>query len=492
MRSLRFFKVLVATSVFALLFLAVLLSTWRRLGRDEVELKSVDILGLSVSPVTQTEPTAARLTPSLTATISRETANTSPTRAASISPSDVVLILKTGSSSVWRRLPLHLLTTFANGQVPNYAIYSDAQERLPSGIETIDTIANVSNLIREHDPKAYRIYTTQNDAIRPNQYREQVGLPGDTTPVESEDGNPEGWVLDRYKFLPMLTHAYENWPDAKWYIYIEDDTYIFWNNILQWLSRQSSDHLTYHGAISGPSNATFAQGGSGIAFSQALMAHVFASDRMADLETYANLTARSCCGDMILGDILRDYNIKVNGGEFGTLLFRPEPPWKTRFDVSVWCDPVMTFHHLHQQDIAQLQELQDDLTKEGRPKVLFRDVYMKLIDPYLIVEQFASWDNYADLYVLTPNGIVPAALQDESLNVHYATSTSAGCQQACLNSTSCYSWRHTLDACALDTGIKFGRPMAPNKNGNVAVTSGWMLSRLNETLLSNECWGFRD
>lgn len=184
----------------------------------------------------------------------------SSTTSGTASPSDVALLLKTGSSNVWRRLPLHLLTTFANARIPNYAIYSDAEERLAPGIGTIDTIANVSQLLRKHDANAYGIYQSQQDAIRPYIYREQSGLTGDTLPPESEGGNPKGWVLDRYKFLPMLAHAYGTWPLAKWYVYMEDDTYLFWHNILQWLTLESSSEAGYYGASSGPSNATFAQG----------------------------------------------------------------------------------------------------------------------------------------------------------------------------------------------------------------------------------------
>jgi hypothetical protein len=379
----RLSKALLITGLFVFLSLALFVSTFNRDSQEPGISEHTDLKADAPEQFVQFPTTSTLAFPSVTelgryssiggpkstatttATTSEPTSSHIAATPTLVQPGDVALILKTGSNNVWRRLPLHLLTTFANGRIPNYAIYSDAVEKLPSGIETIDVIANITHLLQNVDVKAYDIYVSQQAALKPNVYREQVGLPGDTVPEYSESGNPEGWILDRYKFLPMLSHAYHTWPDVKWYFYIEDDTYIFWENILQWLSKQDHTEIAYHGAISGPSNRTFAQGGSGIAFSNALMREVFASDRIASLETYGNLTAQSCCGDVILGDILRDYGIKVNRGEFGTLLFRPEPAWKTAFDVAIWCDSILTAHHLHQQDIAGLALLEQSLLEEN-------------------------------------------------------------------------------------------------------------------------------
>ena len=377
-------RALVAVGIFALLCFGFFVSTIRNAQEDisdnPIITEDTRIEG-TLAPNAQTLSSLTAhtaLTPSVTTlatptipsygaatTTGQPNGHTQTADVHETSPSDVVLILKTGSSSVWRRLPLHLLTTLADSRVPNYAIYSDAAERLAPGVVTIDAIANVTDFLQEHDPEVYRIYQTQQESIRPYLYREQAGLPGDTVPASTDNGNAEGWVLDKYKFLPMLAHAWRSWPDAKWFVYIEDDTFIFWQNLLEWLARQSHDEVTYFGAFSGSSpNTTFAQGGSGIVFSQALMRKVFAGDRPADLNVYMSLASKSCCGDMILGDVMRDYGAKVNRGEFGSLSFRPEPPWKTRFDASVWCDQILTFHHLHQQDLAALAELENELLKE--------------------------------------------------------------------------------------------------------------------------------
>ncbi|KAM3077864.1 hypothetical protein ACMFMF_004282 [Clarireedia jacksonii] len=281
-----------------------------------------------------------------------------------LSRADILLIVKTGTSTLWRRMPMQLMTTLLD--IPNYELYSDLQETLTHGVETVNALSNVSEIIRTHDPAAYSIYEHLQTDV--HAYREQAQLPGDEP--EMPPGNHDGWILDRYKFLPMLAHAQENYPNFKWYIYIEDDTYVFWDNLLRWLATlPTDDKPAYYGAYSGEVNATFAQGGSGIAFSRSLMRSVFSGPKAPTLVEYANLTANSCCGDIILGHVLREHGVLVNQGEYGPVSFRPEPPWKTSFEEYLWCKPIFTFHHLHQRDLVQLMMLEKRHRRGARGSV---------------------------------------------------------------------------------------------------------------------------
>lgn len=297
---------------------------------------------------------------SSTSSVSRTTATTIPlsTPQSSLDSSDVLLIFKTSATTIWRRMPIHLTTTLSDGKVPNSVVYSDLSEQLATNIAAIDVLSNESSLLQRYDASAYSSYLELQSPPHANTYREHAVLPGDE-PIETSMGNPPDWLLDKYKFLPMLTHAQRNWPGLKWYIYIEDDTYIFLNNVLRWLAALPLDEKpSYYGAYSGEGNATFAQGGSGIVFSRSLMKTVFGGTNIPDLQKYGNYAANSCCGDMILGKVLRDQGISVNRGELGPVSFRPEPPWKTGFESNIWCSPVFTFHHLHQRDLVQLAQLE--------------------------------------------------------------------------------------------------------------------------------------
>ncbi|KAF7902667.1 hypothetical protein EAF00_002570 [Botryotinia globosa] len=185
----------------------------------------------------------------------------------------------------------------------------------------------------------------------------------------------------------MLEHTQKNLPGFKWTVYIEDDTFVFWSNLLPWLATLSADDepAAYYGASAGESNATFAQGGSGIVFSRLLMKSVFTGPKTPTLQEYAKFTAGEYCGDMVLGKVLRDHN-------------------KTGFDEFSWCKPVFTFHHLHQRDLVQLallerQHSQNDLV--SRP-MIFRDFFLKTISPYL-KDCRDDWDNSASRHKVTEN-----------------------------------------------------------------------------------------
>ena len=116
---------------------------------------------------------------------------------------------------------------------------------------------------------------------------------------------------------------------------------------------------------------------------------------------------------------------------------------------------------------------------------------MKFIDPYLQMDQMSGWDNHADVYLIKPDIELPAKLQDSGIDISSASSTSEGCRDACLSLASCFSWRFHYGSCSLDTGIKLGRAAPPVQGNASAIVSGWILPRLDETLISHECWGFR-
>lgn len=429
------------------------------------------------------------------------------------SPSDVLLIFKTGASTFWRRIPVHLITTLSNGRVPNSVIYSDLPEKLASNIESVDALANVSDLIKSYDPAAHDSYLELQSPSHVNTYREHARLPGDE-PKDAKEGNTPGWLLDKYKFLPMLTHAQRNWPGLRWYIYIEDDTFIFWNNILQWLSTLSPDNEpSYYGAYSGDGNETFAQGGSGLVFSRSLMRTVFGGDKLPGLLRYGNYTSNSCCGDIVLGKVLRDHGIYVNGGNYGPVSFRPEPPWKTGFDELIWCAPVFTFHHLHQRDLIELAEVERTQRASSMPSVssytspkpsytdqfhqrpvIFRDIFTALILPHLGNNTRSNWDNFASRYTLSANSTTGFHSDFRPANrtaFDMAFKSSVRCQTACISFDACLSWRHDSAAsvCALDTVIKLGRELDPLPTWapKTEVVSGWMLERMDSRLLSQTC-----
>ncbi|MCJ1307177.1 hypothetical protein MMC25_000823 [Agyrium rufum] len=382
-------------------------------------------------------------------------------------------------------------------RVPYVAIYSDLDETLSRNYHAINVLENVTDTLTHLDPAAHEAYTTQRALGLTNNYHEKADLPGDAISDKvGADGNTPGWVLDRYKFLPMLAHAHREYPQMEYYVYIEDDTFVFWENMLDFLSTLSVEEVTYFGAYSGSGNATFAQGGSGIVFPRGMMEKVLNAtsndtsplrSNPPTLEEYGNLTKSACCGDMVLGHILRDYGIRVNRGEYGSVSFRPEPPWRTGFDEANWCLPVFTFHHVHQKDIAQLAELETAFTHivaKSKP-VLFRDVYARLIEPHLTQSQIRNWDNFAAQWVIEKGKDVHPDMRKFDVG-RVVVDSADECRKACEKVPGCVSWRFDDKSCALDTAVRWGRSVyydTPEEN----LVSGWLLERIQRSLLSTAC-----
>lgn len=269
---------------------------------------------------------------------------------------DVLLILKTGATVLWKRLPVHLTTTLSSDRIPpdNTVIYSDNEVTIGNHT-TVDILAGLPPAVRASP--AFETYRAARDWDANNVYAEHAGLPGDG---DDGLGPPGGWPLDKYKFLPLVQHAGNRWPAAKWYLYTEDDTYLFLPNVLRHLARY--DHRAAHwlGGLGEKLDTTFAHGGSGFALSRGAWERSFG--RGGDLTTkYQAMVDAACCGDYALGRVLNDYGVRFGehgGDEAWSWGWNGLPHWKIEFSRDNWCQPVLTWHHAHSRDIARYHELE--------------------------------------------------------------------------------------------------------------------------------------
>lgn len=274
-----------------------------------------------------------------------------------LNPDDVLLIVKTGATVLWRRLPIHLATTLSPERIPpaNTVIYADVAAQLGNH-SVVDVLAELPAAARAASPglAPYRAARAWDEA---NYYLEQAGgLPGD------DDGPPGGWRVDKYKFLPLVQHAGRRWPRARWYLYTEDDTYLFLPNVLRHLA--AYDHRESHwlGGLGEKLGTTFAHGGSGFALSRGAWEQSFGRAAGGGLvEKYQSFVDEACCGDYALGKVLNDYGVRFgeNGGdEAWSWGFNGLPHWKVEFSPDNWCKPVLSWHHAHSRDIARYHELE--------------------------------------------------------------------------------------------------------------------------------------
>ncbi|KAJ3411057.1 hypothetical protein HDV05_002848 [Chytridiales sp. JEL 0842] len=196
--------------------------------------------------------------------------------------------------------------------------------------------------------------------------------------------HPPGWKKDAHKNLPGLRLLYEKYPDADWYLMIDDDTYVFMENLEFHLQNFDPKEKYYIGTRNmfrgcdgiqqfgeGP---LFAHGGSGIVMSRA------AVEAVLPLMDRCIVKYKDCwAGDVRLALCFRDAGISVYTQNH--MHFTSEPP-NAYYNYSYPpCTLPSTFHHLTPTDI---QILYNAHTSSLKSHPLFPYTTLSDIFPYFL------------------------------------------------------------------------------------------------------------
>ncbi|KAH6604304.1 glycosyltransferase family 31 protein [Trichoderma cornu-damae] len=403
-----------------------------------------------------------------------------------LSTDDVLLIVKTGGTTMWKRMLVHLATTLSHDRIPlaNTAIYSDLPEQI-GPFTVIDVLANMSAAAKAKPD--FDVYRQQPEYMAHNYYVEAAGISGD------EWGPTGGWIIDKYKFIPLIQHAGDNWPEAKWYIYTEDDTYLFLPGVLRHLAEFDWTRPHYLGGFAAKSDVIFAHGGSGFALSRGAWEQSFGrqGNRGGGLaEEYYQYTADHCCGDQVLAHALRKHGVRFgeNGGDGKfTFGFNSVVHWDFAFSRANWCRPLLSWHKVHNRDVARYYDLERRWDWSKGP-LLYRDFFRDVILPG--VKKHAQWwDNRSGAFEVSSgtreSAPAPApgaggGSYDEVLWSKAWESVEA-CEAACKGWTECMQWNFVEDLCKMDDRIFMGQGYAPamsQRKTALMHTSGWMYKRL--------------
>ncbi|OAQ88056.1 glycosyltransferase family 31 protein [Purpureocillium lilacinum] len=401
-----------------------------------------------------------------------------PTTPQRLGEDDVLLIMKTGGTSMWKRLLVHLTTTLSGSRISpsNIVIYSDNAETIGS-FTVVDALANMTDETKRSAD--FDVYRQQFEYVAHNYYSEAAGVDGD------EWGPVGGWIIDKYKFIPLMEHAGRNWPHVKWYIYMEDDAYLFLPNIRKFLAGFDWRKNHYLGSYAAKSDAVFAHGGAGFVLSRGAWEASFGKNP-GMVEKYHKYVAEHCCGDQVLGLALKDHGIRFgeNGGdEKFTWGFNPLVHWTFAFSRSNWCHPLLSWHKVHNRDVARYYELEKSWNFDT--PMLYRDFFKSMILPR-IQKTAQWWDNMASLYEISSANREWAAVPKDGSKYDAALWKKAwrsveACEAACRGWTNCAMWSFVEDLCKMDDKITMGQGYAPSmsqRKTSLMHTSGWMSDRL--------------
>lgn len=384
----------------------------------------------------------------------------------------IFLMLKTGYTVQWERIPMHLLTTLT--KFPNFGIYSDAASSI-AGYEIMDVLADLPESVLA-SPQL-DLYVQQQ-----KQRRGHVQL---NVRVNTKQINGQAWIMDKFKNLPMLHHAWTTSPDQDWYMMIDDDTFVLADNLGSWLSTLDPSKPYYLGSAVAGLNHIFAHGGSGIVLSRGLMKLAFENPQTDEwMAEYAERALQECCGDFLLAAFLKeklniDLNLAVSGKRF-----QGEPISKVACTRQNWCTEIITFHHSTPRDIELLWEYErirgyyaanlrdsyvfspaDGPVLHERPAVTYADIYTDFVKPYLKPMR-SNWDNSAKEFqsswsaeFMAGEATVEDYLRNDGYSDKPYTSVDQ-CRKACLANEDCLMFRYDpyQKYCGYSTSIALGNP----------------------------------
>ncbi|KAF2454117.1 hypothetical protein BDY21DRAFT_264331, partial [Lineolata rhizophorae] len=377
--------------------------------------------------------------------------------------SDVLVVLKTGSTEIFEKLPEHLLTLF--NCVPHKLIFSDLEQDV-AGIHVHDALANI--------PHSWKTELPEFEAYR--EIKEARGMGLDLANLKSG----RFWDLDKWKFLPMVHRSRQMFPDVKWAIFIEADTALSWTNFLQLTRAHDSELKLYFGAQNMLGDTAFAHGGSGIVLSQgALDAYESVYDELYTT-TWKQYTKNSCCGDGVIAQALKDAGVELTPA---WPMIQGETPSSLDWTRRHWCAPAVTWHHAASFEIDELWQYHNDWVAEHGwdTPYLFRDIYATFVSPHLR-ESRDNWDNLSREFQFPrdPTEINDSGRVRPEAEVH-AHESFEKCRTLCEGRKDClqFRWRGGRNKrCWLSNVVQLGRPVP--EDDEVKPRSGWLLDRIDE------------
>jgi hypothetical protein len=387
---------------------------------------------------------------------------------------DVLVILRTGATESREKVPVHLRTTLRC--VPHYAVFSDFAEEI-EGVEVHNVLDGVSEATKnEHED--FKLYRHLQELGRTGLSEQKVitAMSGSSKGDYLQTDN-DGWRLDKYKFLPMIDHALQKKPDAKWFVFIEADTYLGWNNLLEYLGKFDDRKPYYIGKHLYINDVEFGYGGAGFILSNPAMQKVSAQ-RSTRVTEYEDFTKTHWVGDCAMGKILEDVHVPLHRafphlqGDSPASL----DPATTKIDRDLWCYPTITYHHVSPAETEELWAFEQDWYKRHDITLRHRDVFMELVRPK-ISSSVLAWDNIS---------------ADKEYNAHdHSTSEDSfernawksfnHCRALCDDQKDCIQFSFDAGSCSISTKFTLGYAK-PNER----IRSGWMLERVDDLFRSLE------
>ena len=253
-------------------------------------------------------------------------------------------------------------------------------------------------------------------------------------------------------------------PHKKWYLLIDDDTYLIKTSLHLLLEHLDPDKPQYIGNPVGDFRARFAHGGSAVMLSRPTLHALFidhptvaaAAHSQAIIETW---------GDRLLATTLMRIGIYLD--EKYARFFSGERPLETQIRADRFCMPLISFHGL--ADPKKMREVGETFARTHEP-VLWSDLWKIYhgpdFDELTVAPVRDGWDHVGHT--------------DESTGIAPNIKSAQSCLELCKERSDCLAWiwhRSNLSC-------KFG-PRVIVGQKNLDASSGVIAARVRK--LMDEC-----
>ncbi|ORX43262.1 hypothetical protein BCR36DRAFT_415674 [Piromyces finnis] len=323
-------------------------------------------------------------------------------------------------------------------------------------------------------------WSQHKDTIEKKMKEQEENGPNDESQGRKQDFTKLGWQLDVYKNIPAFKLLYDTYPNAKWYVMVDDDTYVFLSNLKKRLSFYDPDEKLYLGAnwpiptgcYPSWQNARFAHGGAGIILSHAAML-AFVGNYDQCVHDFDDCYA----GDVRLALCLNTVGIRLNRFEHRhvNINWRGHSDQAPNLEYS-WtepCDLPLTFHHLfakqqkllfdiqryHNRDSFNL--LKDEEDGNFHTLISYSDVFNSLdLDLKMGPPEKATYRLGSDYRRVSYGKVIN---ETEVLEENVIR-----CQQLCIQEMpKCKSWQYSNFMCHLKSGIPGAIDGTPNSYSGI-------------------------
>jgi hypothetical protein len=215
-------------------------------------------------------------------------------------------------------------------------------------------------------------------------------------------------------------------PDKKWYLLLDDDTYIVRPSLSLLLSRLDPDGRHYIGNAIGGIYGRFAHGGSGVIVSRGAMRHLFSPRNAKTVLAAKKESLTEVYGDRMLA--LAFLRVGIDITEKFTRYFNGERPLTTKIRTNRFCAPIFSFHqHAQPEDMRAT----GDKFREINTTVRWFDLWKMYGAPAL-----AGWDARPMLY-----GWDHVGRLDEYTHTAEHVMEAEACMEMCLRrGKECLAW----------------------------------------------------